>query len=317
MNGKSPEQEAYNLFTPEEQMRVLQEMGVDWYRVSWSDQTTPEQMDHVLAAAAAAKINILPVLTPEVDLTVDRPLADYESEAEQFARKWVGRYADRLSIWELANELDDPAILRRGDINPANGQPWDTGSPDGSEILHYEPQRLSRALAVLEGLSRGVAAVQPSARRLIGTAGWKHYGFLQAVERAQIPYEIIAWHWYSEMGTMTNAGGTNVLAQLQQFHRDIWITEAGRRDGSMMHTETEQAKYYTEDIPRMAAFYPEVKAYFVYELLDEPALGFMNGEAYYGVVKVEPDNAGVWKVTDRKPAYQAIQAQARWLRGEH
>ncbi len=313
INGKAPEQEMYEFIPPEEQMKLIRELGISWYRVAWSDQSTPEQIDRILNAADAAHITILPVLTPRMDLKMDRPLSEYEAEAEKYARKWVGRYSSRVKTWELQNELDVEAILKKGDINPANGKSWDKDSPDGSEILHYDTQRLARTLAVLKGLSQGVAAVQPSATRLIGTAGWKHYGFLKAVEQAGIPYELIAWHWYSEMGTLTNAGGTNVLRELRQFHRDIWITESGRRDGSISHAENEQATYYQRDFPRMVSYYPQVKAYFVYELLDEPTLGLMNGESYYGMLKVEVDEDGKWKISDRKPAFNVIQSHAKWL----
>jgi hypothetical protein len=46
-----------------------------------------------------------------------------------------------------------------------------------------------------------------------------------------------------------------------------------------------------------------VKAYVVYELLDEPY--FEGGEAHYGLVKLLKRD-GIWTVGERKPAFEAI-----------
>jgi hypothetical protein len=65
------------------------------------------------------------------------------------------------------------------------------------------------------GLYEGVKAADPNALAIVDTAGWLHYGFIERLvkEDRALAFDILAWHWYSEMGEMTNVQGKRNLIE--------------------------------------------------------------------------------------------------------
>ncbi|RYD35089.1 MAG: hypothetical protein EOP87_07965 [Verrucomicrobiaceae bacterium] len=134
-----------------------------------------------------------------------------------------------------------------------------------------------------------------------------HYGFIERLKQDNAAdFDILAWHWYSEMGDITAASDRkiDVIRLLKdRYGKPIWITEINRRDGSKGGMEREQAEYIAGPVAKLAA-HPDVEAIFLYELLDEPYFG-ESGESDYGLVTVEK-GSGKWKPADRKPGFGAL-----------
>ena len=226
-----------------------------------------------------------------------------------FARRVAERYRGRVTHWELGNELDAVALLRRGDTTQG-GRTWSWGDPDGSRPEDYEERRYRRALAEVRGLAEGVRSADPGAATVVGTAGWLHYGFVERlVGQDRVAFDVLAWHWYSEMGDMTRVQGKlDLVGRLARFGKPLWLTEINRRDGSRGGREAEEAGYLSTALAGLRAN-PAVRGLFVYELLDEPYFG-EGGESRYGLAEIARGPDGRWAVARRKPAFLALQSLA-------
>ena len=312
VNGHPVSQEAYFHVPLTNQLDLVAELGAGWYRFDVGAKDfagNTARLDELAGEATRRKIRLLPVLfaapggrsknaTPE----------QIRAAAFEFAKAIVTRYKDRVSHWELSNELDGHAMLRKGE-KARSGRVWIwDGDPDGSSPDHYEEGRYQRGRAEIEGLSAGVKAADPAARTIVDTAGWLHTGFVdRLVKEDRVPFDILAWHWYSEMGDITRVQGKlDLVESLKQYRTPLWITEIDRRDGSKGGKEREQADYVGRTAAQLRAN-PGVAAFFVYELLDEPNFG-AGGESDYGLVAVARDSAGKWQVKRRKPAFAAFKS---------
>jgi len=309
VNGHPVSQEGYWHVPLEEQLDLVRELGAQWYRIDVSAasfQANTARLDELLAAARKRQIKLLPVLVAGDDLQNDKvPVAKLRDAAAAFGQAIATRYKDHITYWELGNELDGYAMIRKGEIT-RSGKVWEwDGAPDGSEADDYHSGRYERASAFIRGLLEGVKTADQAAQTLVDTAGWLHHGFMdRLVKEDRVPFDILAWHWYSEMGDMTRVRGQlDLLAILQSYGKPIWITEINRRDGSKGGKEREAASYLSSTAQQLSAHHA-VKAFFVYELLDEPYFG-PNGESDYGLVQLRREN-GVWKTGARKPAFEAL-----------
>jgi hypothetical protein len=313
VNGHPLSQAAYFDVSLSAQLGLVCDLEAGWYRIDLGEGSfaaLTSRLDELLTAAAGRRVRLLPVLIPSLGAAA----AGAEPEAVRagafaFARMVAARYRGRITHWELGNELDAVALLRRGDTTRA-GTAWTWGDPDGSREEDYDDRRYGRAMAEIRGLAEGIKAADPQATTVVGTAGWLHYGFIaRLVNEDRVPFDVLAWHWYSEMGDMTRVQGKlDLLARLARFGKPLWLTETNRRDGSLGGREGEEARYISADLARLRAD-PRVGGIFAYELLDEPYFG-ESGESHYGLAEVERGPDGRWAVGRRKPAFLSFRALA-------
>lgn len=311
VNGHSFSQEAYWHVPVATQLDLVAELGATWYRFDLSQDgfvSNTERMDGVLAGAEQRGLRLLPVLVSEPGARDEKATVEQIRKAAfDFARQVAGRYKGRITHWELNNELDAYAMIRKGE-RCRSGRLWEWGDAEGSNPDDFHEARYQRAKAEILGLHEGVKAGDPDALTVVDTAGWLHYGFIERlVAEDRVPFDILAWHWYSECGEITNAAGrVNLVEYLKRFRKPLWITEINRRDGSKNGREQEQADY-VGSVARQLRANPGIGAFFVYELLDEPYFG-AGGESDYGLVTVAKDDAGMWQVKRRKPAFTAFKS---------
>ncbi len=296
VNGHPHQQEGYRAVPLDRQMDLLRELGVRWYRTDWGSGYDFSQHDALVAAAEAKGIRLLPILFPDVSAAKD-DIREIRRMAFDYGKHVASRYRGRITHYELSNELDCRAMTK-----------WPNGGDrDGASRSDYDFHQYTAICEMLRGLSEGIREGDPAASRIVDCAGWLHFGFVDRLVDDAVPFEIVAWHWYSEMGDITTpkqsySGNWDVLQKLKSWGKEVWITEGNRRNGDMDDAGQAQADYLTDQITKLRKS-GIVKAYFVYELLDEPY--FEGGESHYGLVKLGKRD-GNWTVGERKPAFQAI-----------
>lgn len=316
VNGHPHVQEGYRQVPISTQLDLVAKLGARWYRCDWSQgslEKEPALYDNLVREAARRRLHILPVIFPSVSCRSEAEPAQIKAAAFEFARALVKRYGGKITHWELDNELDNFSMVRKGE-KCRSGLAWEWGDPDGDKPDHYEEARYQKVRAELAGLYEGVKAADPDAMTIIDSAGWLHYGFFERLVREdKVSFDLLGWHWYSEMGDMTKVRGSfNVLEHLKGYGKPIWVTEVNRRGGSQGGQEHEQAASL-EQIARQLRPYPGVEAFFAYELLDEPYFGADNPESYYGLVEIVRGPDGRWRVSREKEAFGALRALIRSL----
>jgi hypothetical protein len=310
VSGHPNVQEGYCQVPMATQINLVAQLGMGWYRCDW-DQARLEHSravyDRLVGHALRKGIRILPIIFPSTSCRSEATPEEIRQASFEFARWLVGRYRGPITHWELDNELDLLAMVRKGE-RCRDGTVWQWGDPDGDRPEHYEEARYQKVRAELTGLYEGVKAADPEAMTIVNTGGWLHYGFIQRLVREDnVPFDILGWHWYSEMGDVTKVRGNfTLLEHLKGYSKPIWFTEVERRGGSQGGKEKQQAEYLTATARQLRA-YPGVEAFFVYELLDEPYFGMDNAESYYGLVELVTGQTGRWTIGRRKEAFRALQ----------
>ena len=311
VNGHPHVQEGYRQISVARQLDLVAQLGAGWYRNDWDQarwEKDPAAFDSLVAEAARRGLRILPVIFPSVSCRSDATPERIRRASFEFAKSIATRFRGRVSHWELDNEVDNLTMVRKGETC-RTGIVWQWGDPGGDRPEHYEETRYQKAKSELIGLHEGIKAGDPSARTIVDCAGWLHYGFMERLVREdRVPFDILGWHWYSEMGDMTRVRGRfDLVAHLRGYGKPIWITEINRRGGSVGGKASAQASYL-RDAARQVRGMADVEAFFAYELLDEPYFGADNPESHYGLVETVRGLDGRWRVGGQKPAYHALAA---------
>lgn len=314
INGHPLTQEGYWQVPLEDQLDLVKESGATWYRVSFGAKAFREntgRFEELLEKAEKRNLKLLPVLMP-TGLGTGKPLDQIREESAAFGREMATRYKGRITHWELGNELDNFSLIKKGEISPS-GKPWKwDGAPDGSSPDHYETGRYERCREFFKAIQQGLREADPKALTMVDTSGWLHYGFIERLKQdGAADFDILAWHWYSEMGEMNAVSDKkiDVLRLLRErYNKPIWMTEINRRNGSKGGKETEQADYISGAIAKLSKT-EGIQAIFLYELLDEPYFG-ESGESHYGLAMVTKQS-GKWRIDGKKPAFEAFQKLTR------
>lgn len=299
VNGHPFVQEGYWNVPIDQQLGLVRELG-GWYRNDWNWGLDFTHSDALVTAAEAKGVKLLPILFPDVR-GANGDLREIRRLAFEHGKAIASRYRGRITHYELSNELDCQAMTK-----------WPNGGDrDGAARSDYDFHKYSERCELLRGLAEGILEGDPDAKRIIDCAGWLHFGFMDRLIDDAVPFEIVSWHWYSDMGDITQpiqsySGKYDVLARLKSWGKEIWMTEYNRRNGDMDADEQAQADYLRDQITKLRQG-GLVKAFFVYELLDEPY--FQGGEGHYGLVKLE-QREGKWTVGAHKQAFDLIKQLA-------
>jgi len=288
VNGHPTQQAVYSgAETLRSQLNYLLALGATHYRVDLTVDTLGSvasfpsglslSFDRVLQAASDRGITLLPVLTRRPDYRVS-PETNFRT-GYLIGRRFAERYGWQLCQIEAGNETEEGALRYSAATDPLTGRS-DTNYWAGTQLDHYDPERLNTVLHFLGGLTRGLREGAPQVQIVIDVAG-RHYGFFEALERAGVDFDIYGLHWYSDMD---DAGG-GFAAALEELERPprrplpIWVTEVNRRGGSQAERPGDDQGAWIRRLAAHAAENSRVKGFFVYELLDQPA-----HQSWYGLV---------------------------------
>ena len=289
-----------------DQLALLRELGATSYRVNVSSLDHAAPLRTLVEDARARGVEILPVLTPPLDMEKEEAI-DLYRKARAFASYFVSRFKDDIAVWELGNELENFAIIQQCEMQD-DGVRYNCGwgPAAGVGVLEYYGPRWRKVSAVLKGLSDGASEADPGSVKAMGTAGWGHVGAFERMRRDGVKWDISVWHYY---GGGLEWGVERVAA----FGKPIWITEFNHPRGSQQGAEQQAAglSAIMREILALREKYP-IRAAHIYELLDEPYWE-PDFEAYMGLVWLNKSGAA-WTPGAPKPAFCAVRetiAEAR------
>ncbi|WCM22605.1 glycoside hydrolase family protein [Paraburkholderia bryophila] len=279
----------YNKSGDAQQIAQLKALGMTVYAQDVWDQTSANRVAQLARVAAPACVAVLTVLVPDLKHAVDESAAYREGRElgtnAARAMQGLGHY------YQAGNECDNDTIL----------------SGHGTQPDDYDNLKFTKARGSILGMIDGVKAVDSSAKILMCSASWMHYGFTDMLSAGIQPdgsrghpvphWDITAWHWYSDMKDITDAHGVNVLQHLKEAYRKpIWITEYGVRPGQPEY----EAGGYLIGKNALAGFVAVAKTYDIqnldmYSLYDDQING---GDGNYGVFEND--------ATTKKGRYETI-----------
>ncbi len=292
---------AYPGIKYEQQLDIVRDLGLTSYRVNISHKQQIPALVELVNKAKARNIEILPILTPSLELDKEEP-DRLQQAARNFAVTVISSLKGRVRVWELGNELENHAIIQPCEIKDDGRQYNCSWGPAGGvgELDYYGP-RWKKVSAVLRGLSEGAKEADPSAQRAMGTAGWGHTGAFQRMKNDGVEWDISVWHMYGE----DPEWAFKILAALG---KPIWVTEMNQPRGSARgeNAQAEGLQRWMARLLELSGRY-NVRAAHIYELLDETYWA-PSDEAQMGLVLLEKDGAHGWRVGAPKLAYQTVKS---------
>ena len=272
LNAHSMGNSAYSPVSISDQMAMMKKMGMKAVRVNFNANkegsiSNPTGFNQLVSAANANGITILAMINItqlNYNLSEDQNYA----AGKVFGSNIATKNSKNLTYYELGNEIDNKII----------------NSGNGDVASDYNAQKLKLTAAFLKGMDDGIKSKQPGAKTMID-GSWKHFYYLQYMQSYGVKFDIVAWHWYSDMESSTASSSsmpdiTKKLSSL--FTKPIWFTEAGQRWKNVSNIDQTQSDFTNAFIKKMKAN-SQVKAGLFYELFDEPARS--GAEGHYGFIK--------------------------------
>lgn len=286
------------------QLEYVQRLGATHYRIDLYPDTAGRvdpEVQPILEAASSRNVALLPVLVAYPD-TAASLTANYR-RGYAIGSSFAGQYRGRFSHIEAGNELEMAPLKFTVDssVSPARIDYF-----EGSDLDNYVHDLLTRTTSFLRGMTDGIHHASPGTRVIIN-AGWRHYGFFEALRRDSVAFDVYGYHWYSEMGDFA----AEVLPHLPG-EREIWVTEANRRNTTDSYSDPQEQAAWIGRFGRRLALIPRVRALFIYELYDQPAVGATHPESYYGLVACADETCS--GATRLKPSFHAYRDVIRELR---
>ncbi|NCD70143.1 glycosyl hydrolase [Mucilaginibacter agri] len=274
VNGHSLGSDPYLAVSIDQQVALLKQMGMTYYRqdVNFKSDGTISSLSSFIPlynATKAAGISILPMIYATT-LDLDKSENDNYTAGRLKGSAVASQNSQYFDYYELGNELDND-VIRSG---------------NGDKSTDYNLAKFKLIAAYLKGMRDGIKSVQPTAQTMIN-ASWLHFAYMQMLIDYGVKFDIVAWHWYSEMEAAAPSNSmkiTNIATKLASlFDKPIWFTEVGQRYSNVSNIEDLQSDFITSFIQKVKNN-PDVGAVLLYELFDEPQKT-NTLEANYGLIK--------------------------------
>lgn len=292
INGHPLTQQEYNYKTLNDQIRFLSDLGVNYYRIDVPIAKDGQARNEtylldLLDKLKASNIKPMFAIFPKGNKNYSDSLAVYQYYFS-IGQKFVERYGKYLDVVEVGNEWD-LKLMKKNAMN------------DGRKASHYQTTLIGKQMWLLAGIVDGLKSKKPSLKVSMSLT-WVHWYYLDILKRYKINYDIIGYHWYSNMGNITNVTPPygDILPKIEKkYNKEIWITEFNTYQGTKKASFEKQESYIKgslNDIVRQGI----VKGFFIYELFDQPSLTNYPAEMSYGLLYKEQ---GKYKT---KPVYKTF-----------
>lgn len=268
----------------EEQIPVLKDLGINSVLTQY-ESFGDDINDKVINSLADANFNVVLSIGDGFDLK------DPYNDAYALASHVAMRYGKKINYYHLLNEI--------------NGQTLKNNAP-GILFSDYDPIKYNRTLEILRGLTDGLKRHDPGAKRLI-SANWLGMGVIDKLISDGLNFEIVSWHWYSDMGpsplSVSLEDGTvlNIPKHFVDQGKEFWLTEVNRQGGSFPKNEAEQAEYIKQ-IALKSYESPYITGFFVYKLTDGVETPDKNAWGIYDTKRSNDKSTFVFD--EPKQAYQ-------------
>ncbi len=273
----------------DQQFQLLQELGANSVRANY--EGNPEIDDYLVAAAHRFKLPLI-LIVEGVGLNDFFKEANYQ-RGFQLGYQVASRYRGKIAVYQLGNEASGVTVKK-----------------DHPGVLEsdYDDKKYAIFLAWLKGLAAGIKSADPDAKLMI-TVNWVGVGIVKRLAEDGLPFDIVGWNWYSEMGEITAAQYAkdqpplDIPRYIHQLGKKFVVTEANLQGGSQGQ-EAEQAQFLAQ-FARQMKTNPYCSGFFVFPLTD--LAGEQNQPTgHLGLVKVEKQN-NHWIFGQKKPAFFALQ----------
>ncbi|MDG4945636.1 glycoside hydrolase family protein [Weeksellaceae bacterium KMM 9713] len=284
----------------DQDLRLLKEHQFNAYRfdirtdLDGNVRLHPDRFLVLLQKAQKEGISINPVLLineflDDFKLNLDEAYNRGYRQMKGFAHQ----YSEFIEYYTLGNEQELRFI---------------TAGSDGKYMHDYDIEKFKVVAAYLKGMHQGLKEVDPNAKAIINSAGWLHFGYYDLLQKEEVPYDILGYHWYSKNHTFISDFGEGRIIDIlyERFQKPIWLTEINAKRGSYDSeiSQSELMQTYIKSLHQQR----HVEAFFVYELYDQPYLIHQDWagpkEANFGIVK--------WKKAPYQYEYKPISKVLRF-----
>jgi hypothetical protein len=258
------------------QVQLLKSMGMNWYRINVQTRSDGTMSADALfqslqIAADKENINLLPMLYTRT-LNLSKSEAESYKLGKTLGSNFAAKYGKYFSYYDLGNDLELELLQK---------------SKTGQSQFHYDRRKFNVTAAYLKGMDEGIKSKDPGAKTMI-SAGWLHYGFIRMCDWYGVKFDVVAYHWYSDMeGAATNSPYNidDITVKLASLfpNKPIWFTEMNYRyKPTNRNYETNQNDFIKKFIAKCKNN-PQVKVVLIYELLNEPYKSIEEGN--FGIMK--------------------------------
>lgn len=270
INGHPVSQDVYREFGIDNQLKLVKK-HFNIYRIDLglqSDGSVDNEnlYKKLLEESKKNNVELLPILTFS-DYFLNQ--TDSRLAGKNAALKFIEKYPFQYKMIEVSNEEDNQMILGNGTFT-------------GENINHYNLSSENRSrLLFIKGICD---ALKENNIKTIINISYIHFGFLEILKKYNINYDIVGFHWYSDMGNIYEVADNkkNVINEIYRLTRKkILLTEFNVRNGLNSKTKNNWIKNNLTYISKNK----NVLGIIWYELLDQRNM--ISEEQNYGFYEKE------------------------------
>lgn len=246
-------------FIPEhlaKQIPYWQELGVNTIRFNFEHTLAkPRDKENDAIVDAITQKNIVPYMI------IEHPYTDFFKEATfkggyDWGKQIATRYKGKVKYYQLANEVSGTTVKK---------------DFPGNHPTDYDEAKYAVLKDYLLGLSTGIRDADPFAKRIV-TAHWIATAIIDRLYDDGLPFEVIGWDWYSEMGDdltqkkLDDGTTLDIPAHFKRMSKPFWIVEINHEGGDFKDpTGRDQAKYIDKAVMN-ALNSKEIQGFIVFRL---------------------------------------------------
>lgn len=230
------------------------------------------------------------------------PSFDFESSAENFAKKFTSRYKGKVRYYQLANEITGTVYQAATD----SGETINAGYG-----LKANKNRFDNVSKYVKAMAKEIRSSDPEAKIIISGHWVLDQPIIDLINDG-LDVDIVGWNWGSGLSDEPgvkyideNYGTVNLPKTFTDLGKEFWLVEANYDDGSMENKEQEQADYI-ELIASKSAKNSDITGYFHFILTESADKGKNLPMGYLGLVEINQDPSGEWSYGNVKPAYRVL-----------